>query len=517
MRYPIGVQSFSEIREGGFVYVDKTPYIRMLAEGSKYYFLSRPRRFGKSLFVSTLQAFFEGKRSLFKGLAIDGWKDWMWECHPVIHLDLNAKDYTYKESLYERIHEHLVKYEALYGISSIAASLDERFRNIIETAYKKTGLQVVVLIDEYDKPILDTAHDGRIKYLHHDSLRAFYSTLKSSDPYLKFCFLTGVTKFGQMNIFSGLNNIQDISILNDYSAICGISEEELHRYLKPGIESCAKEWDCTVNEVFAELKHYYDGYHFSPSLVDVYNPWSTLNAIGNRFIDMYWNSTGGGMAFMYKLLEKGSIILSELNDISVSIHQLRGINDNLSDAIPLLYQTGYLTIKDYNRKTNIFRLKFPNYEVETGFVSGLLPAYSGLSPFKSEFAVNEFVKDLSTGNAEGFLKRMQTFFEDFPNEHSLRKEEDFQNIMYCISKMMGLQVEVERHSARGNADMIILTDKYVYVMEFKVNRSPEDAMVQLETRGYAKPFEMGARQIIKAGIEFSTEKRNIAGWLISID
>lgn len=509
------MQNFERLRNMGFIYIDKTHYIRKLVETGAVYFLSRPRRFGKSLFLSTLHSFFEGKRELFSGLAIEQWYDWDWEHYPVIHIDLNAKDYTQKESLIEKINSQLLEYENLYDVESPDSSLDQRFACIIKKAYEKTGHGVVVLIDEYDKPILDTIHDDNLKGMHRDTLRAFYSTLKSSDRYLRFCFLTGVTKFGQMNVFSGLNNLQDISISNDFAGICGITEEELHRYLTPGVENCANEWECSLDDAFAELKHYYDGYHFSPNLSeDVYNPWSTLNAIKDRFIDTYWINSGGGLSFLYKLLETGRVPLSEFNEITLSLPALRGINADITDTIPLLYQTGYLTISGFDRKTKTFKLKFPNIEVETGFAVGLLPAYSGMSSANSEFAVNEFVKDVKSGNAEGFLKRMATFFEDFPNEHSLREEEDFQNIMFCIAKMMGLQTQVERHSARGNCDMVIKTDRYIYVMEFKINQSPETALEQIERKGYALPFAMDQRKVIKVGVEFSTEKRNIAGWLM---
>lgn len=515
IKYPIGIQNFEYLITEGYLYVDKTSYIQALASDGKYFFLSRPRRFGKSLTLSTLHAFFEGKRELFKGLAIDNWDEWDWGQYPVIHIDLNAKDYTYKESLFEKLNAQLISYEKEYDVSSPDLSLDQRFSSVIRAAVEKIGKKAVVLIDEYDKPLIDTLHDDSIKNMHRDTLRAFYSTLKSSDQYLKFCFLTGVTKFGQMSIFSGLNNIKDISISNEYAGICGITEAELHKYFTPGIEKCAIEWGCTIDEAFSELKEYYDGYHFSPSLsVDVYNPWSTLNAVSDRFIDTYWNNTGGGLTFLYKLLEKGHIHLTELNNISISLTALRGTNTDISDAIPVLYQTGYLTIGGYDRKTQTFRLKFPNKEIENGFVAGLLPAYSGMTTTESVFAVSGFVADVTHGDTEGFLRRMQSFFEDFPSEHSLRKEEDFQNIMFCIARMMGLQTQVERHSARGNADMVIQTEKYIYIMEFKVNHSPQEALKQLEEQGYAKPFAMDSRTVIKVGIEFSTEKRNITDWEI---
>lgn len=512
VRYPIGVQNFEKLRKSGDLYVDKTGYVRKLVESGGIYFLGRPRRFGKSLLLSTLQAFFEGKRELFKGLEIDSWEDWEWKEHSVIHIDLNAKDYTYKESLTERISEHLAKYEVKYGIEGPESSLDERFRVIIQEAYKTTGLGVVVLIDEYDKPILDTMHDDSLKDLHRNSLRAFYSSLKSCDHYLKFCFLTGVTKFGQLNIFSGLNNIKDISLWDEYAGICGISEVELHTYFNQGVIVCADKWGCSVDDAYMRLKRNYDGYHFSPCLLDIYNPWSVLNAIESGMIDMYWNSTGGGSAYIFRLLEAGKVTLSNLDNARVTLDMLKGTNVEITDAVPLLYQSGYLTIKSYDDSTLTAVLKYPNYEVEQGFVKGLLPAYSGVAASESMFAIYDFVNDVNNGDVDGFMERMQAFFEDFPFENAIKTEKQFQNIMYCIIRMMGLQTQVERHSARGSADMVIKTDRYVYVIEFKVDKSPEDALEQIERKGYASPYAKDPRELIKVGVEFSLEAHNITNW-----
>lgn len=514
VKYPIGIQNFEKMISGGYLYVDKTSYIRDLVDNGSIYFLSRPRRFGKSLVLSTLQAFFEGKRELFKGLAIDTWDEWEWKEYPVIHIDLNAKDYTYKESLAERLSEHLERYEREYSIASPASSLDERFRTVITTAYEKTGCQVVVLIDEYDKPILDTLHDEAMKNMHRDTLRAFYATLKSSDQYLKFCFLTGVTKFGQMNVFSGLNNLNDISLSDRYAGICGITEKELHDYFIAGVTDCAEKWKCTEDEVYCRLKKNYDGYHFSTSLLDVYNPWSLINAICKQFLDTYWNQTGGGLSFLYKLLESGGIDLEDLDNAEVSSSELTGVNVNITSVIPILYQSGYLTIKSYDRDTNLFTLKYPNLEVETGFLKGLLPYYAGVDDSKSLFSINRFVKDVRQGDPDGFLERLQAFFEDFPYENAMKKEKDFQNIMYCIAKLMGLQTKVELHSARGRADMVIESKDFVYVIEFKINKSPEEALTQIEEKGYAKPYAKDPRTLFKVGVEFSLAERNIARWKI---
>lgn len=511
-RFPIGVQNFEKLRMEGDLYVDKTGYIRKLIDAGSIFFLGRPRRFGKSLLLSTLEAFFEGKRELFRELDIDNWDEWDWKVYPVIHIDLSAKDYTREEGLQERINEHLVKYEAKYGVTSTASSIDERFRTLIEKAYAETGERVVVLIDEYDKPILDTMHDDSLKDINRDRLRAFYSSLKSCDKYLKFCFVTGITKFGQLNIFSGFNNLQDISLWDEFAGICGITDEELHYYFNARINECTSKWECTLDEAYKTLKDNYDGYHFSPCLLDVYNPWSVLNAIHQQFINTYWNQTGGGASFLYRMLESGKISLTNLDDVRVNIEDLNGAKVDIDDAIPILYQSGYLTIKSYDPKSLTFTLKYPNSEVERGFIRGLLPAYSGIKASVSSFAVDAFVKDVQDGEVDGLMLRMQAFFEDFPYENSIKTEKQFQNIMYCIMRMMGLQTQLERHSARGSADMTIQTDKYIYIIEFKVDKSPEVALRQIEEKGYAKPFARDSRQLIKVGVEFSLEARNITNW-----
>lgn len=514
IKYPIGVQSFEKLIEGKYHYIDKTAYIRRLVEYGNIYFLGRPRRFGKSLLLSTLHAFFEGKRHLFKGLAIDRWEEWEWESYPVIHIDLNAKNYMLQNSLTERISRQLEEYEKEYRIIPPDSSLDGRLMGIIKTAYESTGRKVVVLIDEYDKPILDTLHDDSLKTMHRDSLRAFYSVLKSSDQYLKFCFLTGITKFGQLNIFSGLNNLHDISLSEDFSGICGITERELHDNFDEGVRACADKWKCDVDEAYATLKKFYDGYHFSAELLDVYNPWSLLYALRERSIGYYWNASGGTASFLYKLIEARKLPLSDLADVRCHLQALQGTRIDASEPIPVLYQTGYLTIKSYNPARQVFQLKYPNYEVEKGFIEGLLPLYTGAGEEYSNFAIDDFVDDVTAGDADGFLRRMKAFFADFPYENSLKTEKDFQSVMYCVAALMGLQVQVERHSALGSADLVIQTKDYVYIIEFKVDKSPDEALAQIESKGYAGPFASDPRTVVRIGVAFSLAMRNISEWKI---
>lgn len=513
--YSTGIQNFEKLRTKGAIYVDKTQYIRQLLETGSIYFLGRPRRFGKSLFLSTLHAFFEGKRDLFKGLAVDSWDDWDWGEYPVIHFDLNAKDYTYKESLKEKIDAQLHDYEEIYNVSPGDSGLEGRFLNLIKKAYADTDREVVVLIDEYDKPILDTMHDDSIKDMHRDTLRAFYFAIKSADKYLKLCFLTGITKFGQLNIFSGLNNLKDISLWNQYAGICGITEEELHEYYGESVRRWADEWGCTPEKIYCRLKENYDGYHFSPALLDIYNPWSLLNALEAKIIRSYWNATGGNTSFLYRLLQTGRFDLTDFDNTVCYIDELEGEGADTDDILPVLYQSGYLTIRSYDHNSGEVKLKYPNLEVEKGFLEGLLPAYSGTTQRQSAVAVKDFVRDVEAGDVDGFMERMQVFFEEFPYENSIRSERQFQNIMYCITRMMGLEVNLERHSARGSADMVIETDNYIYIFEFKVDKSPEAALRQIEERGYALPFAKDKRAVFKVGVEFSLEHRNILRWKIA--
>lgn len=514
IKYPIGVQYFEGLIKNGYSYVDKTSYIRELIEDNKIYFLGRPRRFGKSLFLSTLEAFFSGKRELFKGLDIDSWEEWDWSAYPIIHIDLNAKNYQNRESLEEKLNAQLLDYEILYNSHSEDKSIEGRFQNLIRKAFESTGREVVVLIDEYDKPILDTMHDDAIKELHRDSLRAFYSVLKSSDRYLKFCFLTGVTKFGQLNIFSGLNNLRDISLANKYAGICGITENELHEYFHSGVEACSKEWECSVDEAYDLFKKNYDGYHFSPSLLDVYNPWSVLNSLANQELGVYWNASGGSLAMLYKLIKADKIQLSSFSNIKCTMSEMQGVSTDTNDSITILYQTGYLTIERYDADVNIFTLNFPNTEVERGFIEGLLPAYSGLGSRESAYAINYFVSDIKNGEINGFLNRMQDFFAEFPYENALKTERDFQNVMYCIMSFMGLYVKLEQHSSRGSADMVVFTTDNIFIFEFKLDKSPQDAISQIKAKGYAEPFRRDGRKKILVGVEFSSSARNIRSWEI---
>lgn len=362
----------------------------MLLENGKYYFLGRPRRFGKSLFLSTLQAFFEGKRDLFNNLKINQWDEWNWNKFPVIHIDLNAKDYTHKNSLVERINMQLIDLEHEYEITPIDQSIEGRFLYLIKSLYEKSGEKVVVLIDEYDKPILDTLHSDELAPIHRDMLRAFYSVLKSGDAYLKFVLLTGITKFGQLSIFSGLNNIQDISLRREYAGICGITESEFLDIFKSSVKECANEWGCSEEDAFLELKKNYDGYHFSPQSPDIYNPWSLLNALSERDIRQYWNASGGNASFLHKLIIGQKMQLSDLSGYECYADDLYGSNADITNPIAVLYQAGYLTIKNYSINSRLYTLDYPNKEVADGFIKGMLESYSNTSEMNTSLSIRKF-------------------------------------------------------------------------------------------------------------------------------
>lgn len=517
LKYPIGVQNFREIITGNWIYVDKTNYIRDLTESGKYYFLGRPRRFGKSLLLSTMHAFFEGDRGLFQGLAIGNWKEWKWEKHPVIHIDLNATDYTRDNSLEERIGIQLRDMELEFGIDPMPdAGIDNRLYNLIVQASVKTGQKAVVLIDEYDKPILDTMHDKSLEDMHRDKLRGFYSVLKSADQYIRMGFLTGITKFGQLNIFSGLNNIQDISLRNEFAGICGISEQELVHYFKAGIEECANKWKVSADTALQWLKDNYDGYHFAEESPDIYNPWSLLNALAAKNIRHYWNASGGTASFIYKIIRSHTVEIQDLNGCKATDDELYGTSVGISSPIALLYQAGYLTIKGSESKwgETLYTLGYPNREVESGFIGGLLDLYSSSAAQRTRMSVYEFVNDLNGGNLERFLNGLKSFMAGINFEIIENRERHFQTVMYCIAALIGLHVNVEEKTSDGSIDMVIRTDRYIYILEFKVDKSPGEALKQIREKGYADKFGSDSRKCVCAGVSFSTHTRKIDDFII---
>ena len=507
---PIGIQNFEDLRRKNFKYVDKTAIAYRLADSGKYYFLSRPRRFGKSLFLSTLEAYFQGKKELFQGLAIEKLeKDWVE--YPILHLDLNTEDYSNVSSLPSKLNTFLCEWEILFGQNINEQSLFTRFEGVIKRAYEKTGKQVVVLVDEYDKPLLQAIGNSELQDTYRAILKGFYGALKSCDQYVRFAFLTGVTKFSKVSIFSDLNNIRDISMEEQYHDICGITEKELHIHFEPYIEALAKKHSLSIAETNEQLKSTYDGYHFSKSLQPgLYNPFSLLNAFAKNDIGSYWFETGTP-TYLVKLLKKYDYNLSKLEMEEVTADELLGVEAN--NAIPVIYQSGYLTIKGYDSEFGIYKLGFPNREVKEGFVRFLVPYYAAKNE-DTPFDIRKFVLALRRGDIEDFMLRLQSFLSDCPYEIQAEQERHFQSLMFILSSLCGYYTELEKHTNKGRMDMTIKTDQYIYIFEFKFNSTAEIALQQIYDKGYTEPFKADSRQVVCIGVNYSSEARNIDKWIV---
>lgn len=514
-RYPVGEQSFQVLREGGFLYVDKTQYIEKIVNGSHYYFLGRPRRFGKSLFLSTLKCFFEGRRELFKGLYADT-MDWDWEPCPVLNISLNMWDYTVSGKLEEAFNWHLMRWEEEYKPNYIADDVSSRFSNVIRWAYEKTGKRVVILVDEYDSPLVSTLDKPELFESYRTLLSAIYSNFKSSADYIRLVFLTGVSRFGKVSVFSGLNNIMDISFLNDFAAICGITQEELVDNFGYGINYYAEMKGISYDDALGMLKKWYDGYHFSDCCPDIYNPFSVLNFMRQKKFSNYWMVSGGMPTILWKGMKGNFTDIESLFSSEVDETQLLGIDMSSSNPLPLLYQTGYLTIKDYDEYSMLYKLGLPNSEVKKGFIEYLLPKFSSINKDRVPFEISQFVKDLNSGNAEGFMTRLQSLFAGYSYEMRLENENNFHNVIYMLMLLVGINVKTEHKTSDGRIDLLITTDRYRYVIELKVDSTSEEALRQIDRKEYSLPFVADCRSLIKIGANFSTESRRLTGWLIEL-
>ena len=514
MLYPIGIQDFEKLREGGYTYVDKTRRVYEMAHGGVYFFLSRPRRFGKSLLISTLEAYFLGKKELFRGLAIEELEQ-EWKEYPVLHLDLNVGRYNTPQALEEVLDNTLSAWERRYGVPTKTLSNGLRFSEVVQRAYEKTGLPVVILIDEYDKPLLQAITNEALQDEYRSQLKAFYSVMKTQDRYIRFALLTGVTKFGKVSVFSDLNNLNDISIDAHYADICGITEQELLTYFPESIQELAEANKMTYDQARLKLKERYDGYHFEANTPGIYNPFSLLNALSKKSFKDYWFETGTP-TFLVELLKETDYDLSRLQEEEVDGSVLGSIDSAPRYPIPVIYQSGYLTIKDHDEEFGTYRVGFPNKEVETGFIKFLLPRYTYMDEGKSVFSVNNFVKEVRKGNVQGFLTRLQAFFADmdFTLTSKGGYEAHYHNILYLVFKLMGFYTQVEYHSSRGSADVVIQTPGYVYIIECKLDRPATEALQQIETRGYATPFAADPRRLFKIGISFSSETRGVEEYLV---
>ncbi len=511
--YPIGVQNFEKIRKDGYVYVDKTALIHQLVTTGSYYFLSRPRRFGKSLLISTLEAYFQGKKDLFKGLAMDQLEQ-KWTVHPVLHLDLNIEKYASVDSLEKIIDDHLRIWETEYEVNVTSDSLSLRFANVIRNAYKKTGERVAILIDEYDKPLLQSIGNKEVQTELRNTLKPFYGVLKTMDGCIQFALLTGVTKFGKVSVFSDLNNLRDISMLPAYTEICGISEQELHTCFKEDIEEFALGQQTTVADITNELRNRYDGYHFCPDTGGMYNPFSVLNTFANMKFGSYWFETGTP-TYLVELLRNNDYNLEQVNGALATDDMLSGLDTADTDPIPVIYQSGYLTIKGYDPEFRIYTLGYPNEEVEEGFIRFLAPAYTAMpNEGQSVFAIQNFVREVRTGDIDGFFTRLRSFFSDTTYELVRQQELHYSNVLYIVFRLMGFYTQVEYHTNNGRIDLVLQTPDYIYVMEFKLHGTAEEALQQINEKGYAQPFEKDSRTLYKIGVSFSPETKNIDTWVV---
>lgn len=512
MIYPIGIQNFEKLRNDGYVYVDKTALVYQMATTGSYYFLSRPRRFGKSLLLSTLEAYLSGKKELFAGLAIEKLEQ-KWEEHPILHLDLNTEEYNDSDSLKRRLDSTLSYWEQLYGTRAVETSLPLRFEGVVRRACEKTGHRVVILVDEYDKPMLQAIGNETLQAEYRSTLKAFYSVLKSQDRYIKLAFLTGVTKFGKVSVFSDLNNLNDISMDNRYMDICGITDQELHEYFDSNVALLGERNGLTKEECYIKLKEQYDGYHFENKTEGLYNPFSILNTLAKMKFSDYWFETGT-TSFLIYLLKNSNYRLDRITEEQVSGDLLNSIDSMSRNPIPVIYQSGYLTIKGYNDEFGIYKLGFPNKEVENGFIKYLMPFYTPVAEQESSFMIINFIMDIRKGDVDSFMQRMQSMFADTDYKITGKMELYFQNAMYVVFKMLGFYTDVERTTSNGRIDVVLQTKDYIYVMELKLDGSAEDALRQIEEKGYALPFAKDPRKLFKIGVNFSSETRGIEEWKI---
>ena len=511
MNYPIGIQTFAKLRENDFSYVDKTAYVYRLASRGSCYFLSRPRRFGKSMLLSTLKTYFQGKKEEFEGLAISKLEK-EWKQYPVLHLDLSVKNYENKESLIAILARHLEQWEAEYGNNYSDRSVEDRFLYCIVNAAKQSPEgKVVILIDEYDKPLLEAIGKPELQEEYRQILKAFYSNIKSCDEYIRFAMLTGVTKLSHLSIFSGLNNLNDISLDPQYAAICGFTQQELESTFSESIDEFAASMKVSRTEMLELLKRYYDGYHFTGDLsVSVYNPFSVLCAMSKQQLNAFWFATGTPN-FLVEVIKHCDYPLDRFVTASKTAEDLDAIDSMYSDPIPLFFQSGYLTIKDYNPEFLTYRLDFPNKEVERGFSRFMTLYYHGGNR-NGMFDLVNFVEAVRKGKAEEFMTLLQAFYADSDYQLVGKLEVYFQNSLMMLFRLLGFYVQVERHTSKGRMDVTIQTKDYVYILELKVDKSADEALQQIEDKQYAAPFAADPRKLFKIGVCFSSEERGIKDW-----
>ena len=512
-KYPVGIQTFEEIREKGYLYIDKTKYIVDFREkGMKYVFLSRPRRFGKSLFASTLQAYFEGRKELFEGLAIaDYEKDWV--KYPVFHFDLSGAKHMSIEQLERYLADMLEEQETIWGYKTHQVDANLRLKDLVKKAYEKTGEKAVVIIDEYDAPLLDVVHEKENLQPLRRIMQNFYSPLKMLDPYLEFTFITGITKFSQLSIFSELNNLDNISLFDQYSAICGISKTELITQMKPDIEAMGEALNMTYEECLAELTQFYDGYHFSKNSEDIFNPFCLVKALNARDIAPYWFGSGTPF-FLLKLLDKYHVNLSTLESQEAVLSSFDQSTEEMTDALPLLYQSGYLTIKKYEPMFQEYTLGIPNKEVRNGLLNSLIPHYVNPRRSDNNAFLLGFCKAVYRNDIEAALEHMRTYMATIPYDLENHSEKHYQTIFYLMFSFLNIYIRTEVKSAIGRADAVMHMPDTIYVFELKVDKSAEEALAQIDEKGYMLPYHSEDKRLVKIGISFDSTQRTIRDWKI---
>ena len=511
-RLPVGIQTFAKLVEQNCLYVDKTMYIHKMLNASNYIFLSRPRRFGKSLLVSMLQSYFEGRKELFKGLYIDQVEK-EWTERPVLRFDMSASKHMEKEQLENYLRYILGENERHFGLSSDHPDPNIRLANLIKGVYEKTGKKVVVLIDEYDAPLLDVVHEEKMLPKLRHVMRNFYSPLKASDPYLHFVFLTGITKFSQLSIFSELNNLKNISMEPDFAAICGISVEEVQQQMADYVESFAEKKKMTAEQALEALKTRYDGYHFTPWSPDIFNPFSLLNSLQDRTLRNYWFESGTP-TFLIEMLRKFNVVPSMLRRTTAMASDFDAPTENMKSIIPLLYQSGYFTIKDYNEISELYVLDIPNTEIRIGLMESLLPNYVQVDTYKGNTTVAEMYMALREDDLDGMLRLLQTYLLTIPQCDNTNYEGHYQQLLYVIFSLLSRYVDVEVRTATGRVDMVLRTAQKLYLFELKLNRSAEAAMRQIDLKDYPSRFALSGLPVVKIGINFDSQTHTLADWQI---
>ena len=511
-QYPIGIQTFEKIRSGDYLYIDKTEYVyRMTHSASNYMFLSRPRRFGKSLLTSTIHAYFEGRKDLFKGLAMERLET-EWTEYPVLHFDMSLGKHMDREQLERYLSSQLSPMEEAFGLLADLPDVNVRLSRLIRRAFEQTGRQVVVLIDEYDAPLLDVVHEEKDLPVLRNVMRNFYSPLKACDPYLRYVFLTGITKFSQLSIFSELNNIENISMDEPYAAICGITQEEMEAQMSEDLDLLASRLETTREQTLERLKDNYDGYHFTWPSPDIYNPFSLLTAFSKGKIDSYWFGSGTP-TYLIEMLRKFGVEPSRIGGMEAMAADFDAPTERIESIAPLLYQSGYVTIKDYNKETELYTLDLPNREIRIGLLRSLLPYYvqgEGLS----NTMVAKMYGSILHDDMDGALRLLQNFLSTVPYCERTDTEGHYQQVFYIIFSLLGYYVDVEVRTPRGRVDMVMRTRTKLYVMELKLDQSADAAMRQIDLKDYPARFALCGLPVVKVAINFDSDKRTLKDWRI---